>query len=1049
MRRFRVDDDDHSRCFSVCCSHHSHKCFKMPPASTATTCVPNPYKRTAQNAANMGRQSQQRVSNQHKRKHKLCSNNNKKKGRQGDQLTLEGTVAFQSERDCIICKAKKIREYLHSCTIPKRAHHVLCPLNTKTHGLGQLTEQSINSIADNKRYKSLTAPIRPEERFSSVNNTREAAATFFEVRTKTTTTTAAAAAVTMTEAQEDLLSPLGLSVAVGKLVDDKEFRQKHKAKGAPLAMLAFASEVSEKTIRNKDKNAFFQHFNNSLEIVVPACHNDLNPHCHSITGQKLLYVDWERTHGMQVPCPDAACQGMLKSERSNFSKNKTLFPIYGLEGSPLWCIVMVMVCPCCRRSYKSNDADILINIPAHAADAYPVETVYAQSTACHLSRQTTEVFSSLMVTYGNGEMCSKLLFNALNRECLRRLKVYYSVAQEKKDTNATITNYIEKDGEHMRQWPPLGDSIRDMYDTAASSRKNPWLISDHDRHTREMQSVKCDSTFAQDHTFQVTKNYQGKIGAMAAWDATSATGEIASAVLVPTTRTEHFAHAAQQLLKRPHFCPSVKCSDAWPNKKECWTSVIPGIEGRLGLIHYQKRIISTLRKKHVDYNEAVTHLLAAMHEHCSDDYEKLLTSLKNGTLSRAGKKCTSEEISDMKRSSVFRDRYAKYLRKRLHKHETIVQNLDDWFCRFKVTSSDDVNRPAGGRLDPIRMEPLFTADTKPAIENCKEKAQCLSDPLPLDKMYDMILPNPNSSHQLTECLSLRGESKLEAFHDRFAHFANCGMRASLADNLNLAGTARYNLSIRHKRSMVSNSQNPNENPLSKPEYRKKIPAGFDAIVPHFNHSELWYVNNLASAVGCCVPFPFAEVLPEDNGERFFSEYISIVMPSLKGVKSGDHGECLCALCRKSSTKNVIFTTAITTPTKATSTRNTTTNLKTPPPTATAAKNNYNNNVNSQITRKHTSLPHRPPNLIANGAHFHSLGAPIAIAPLIPMQHQMPFWYNCIAPMGPCCAKCAQWLTTRVGRPPHNPLCPNRQQINRCLLALAPPFMPSSWPVQLV
>jgi len=106
---------------------------------------------------------------------------------------------------------------------------------------------------------------------------------------------------------------------------------------------------------------------------------------------------------------------------------------------------------------------------------------------------------------------------------------------------------------------------------------------------------------------------------------------------------------------------------------------------------------------------------------------------------------------------------------------------------------------------------LFTADTKAAVDNCKDKARYLSDPLPLEKMYDKILPNPNSTHQLTEYLSLRGESKLEAFHDRFAHFANCGMRASLADNLNLAGTARYNLFIRHKRSMTS-SENPIKNP---------------------------------------------------------------------------------------------------------------------------------------------------------------------------------------------------------------------------------------------
>ena len=648
---------------------------------------------------------------------------------------------------------------------------------------------------------------------------------------------------------------------------------------------------------------------------------------------------------------------------------------------------------------------MLVNLPVHAADSYPVETVHAvPNTSCHLARQSTEVFATMMVTYGNGELCSKLLCNAVNRDYLHRLKCYCSIAKEKKGlaAAANTTNCVEKDGEFIKQFPPFGDSIRDMYDTAASSVKNPWCVSDHDRHVREIQSVNCDSTFAQDHTFQVTKNYQNKGGgAVAVWDAATATGEIASAVLVPSTKPEDFAHAAQQLLKRPMFKPKVKCSDTWPSKKEFWQSVCPGIEGRRGLFHYQKRIVSTLRKNHVDYNEAVTHLLAALYEHCSDDYERLLSALKNGTLSRTGKKYSSSEIADMKRTNTFRERYSKYLRKKLHQHETICQNLDDWFCRFKVTASEG-SRPAGGRLDPIRFEPLFTADTKQAIQNCKEKAMYISDPLPLQDMYDEILPNPNSSHQLVEYLSLRGESKLEAFHDRFAHFANCGMRASLADNLNLAGTARYNLSIRHKRSRAS-SKNPIENPMSSPECRKKIPVGWERVVPCFNHSELSFVNQLAADVGCRVPFPYAEVLPEDNGERFFSEHMSIVIPSLSGVRRGEYGECMCALCKRTSTKTVVFAVASPTKTPPRATMEIVTGnnevsiTTTSPPQQTTI-----NNVNSNVARRHASLPPGIANQIANGAHnsasrnlFGAPVPPVAIAPqLIPMQFQLPFCCNC-------------------------------------------------------
>ena len=154
-----------------------------------------------------------------------------------------------------------------------------------------------------------------------------------------------------------------------------------------------------------------------------------------------------------------------------------------------------------------------------------------------------------------------------------------------------------------------------------------------------------------------------------------------------------------------------------------------------------------------------------------------------------------------------------------------------------------------------------------------------------------MLPNPNSSHQLTEFLSKRGESKLEAFHDRLAHFANCGMRNSLADNLNLAGAARFNISIRHKRSLVT-TENPSEKQLLD---RKSMPATWERIVPCFNHSELWHANNMAKSVGSEHPFPHAKVLQKHNGETFFSDYVS-TLKEIGKKQRGPAGECLCQLC---------------------------------------------------------------------------------------------------------------------------------------------------------
>jgi len=133
----------------------------------------------------------------------------------------------------------------------------------------------------------------------------------------------------------------------------------------------------------------------------------------------------------------------------------------------------------------------------------------------------------------------------------------------------------------------------------------------------------------------------------------------------------------------------------------------------------------------------------------------------------------------------------------MHPPNTICERLDDWFVQFKVTASEG-SRPALGRLDPVTKEPLFASETKEAVANDKLKAQRLQDPLPLDCMCSVTAPNPNSGHGLPEHLSHRGESNLEAFHLMLAHLSNNGMRETLADDLNPTGTARHNLTIRHK-----------------------------------------------------------------------------------------------------------------------------------------------------------------------------------------------------------------------------------------------------------
>ena len=154
------------------------------------------------------------------------------------------------------------------------------------------------------------------------------------------------------------------------------------------------------------------------------------------------------------------------------------------------------------------------------------------------------MFDLLMPTYGNGDLCSRLLYNAMNQSYLERVESYYSYHKEHSKASIVPKPYVAKDGGFIKAYPPLGDAIRDTYDAASSTALTPRGISDHDRHTREIQNVTCSRIIAQDHTHEVTKNYfqRKRIGANALWDVSTETGEIACAVLVPTTKTIHYAH---------------------------------------------------------------------------------------------------------------------------------------------------------------------------------------------------------------------------------------------------------------------------------------------------------------------------------------------------------------------------------------------------------------------------------------------------------------------------------------------------------------------------
>ena len=122
---------------------------------------------------------------------------------------------------------------------------MLCPRNTKTQGKGPISKQQEATMAEEKTLKALySAPLEYHGKGSAVN-TKEVASGFFDVKTKSKQPRAS---VCLAAAQEDVdfCQPVSMMVAMDS------FREKHKSKGAPLAMLAFATVVRDVVMSSVD-----------------------------------------------------------------------------------------------------------------------------------------------------------------------------------------------------------------------------------------------------------------------------------------------------------------------------------------------------------------------------------------------------------------------------------------------------------------------------------------------------------------------------------------------------------------------------------------------------------------------------------------------------------------------------------------------------------------------------------------------------------------------------------------------------------------------------
>lgn len=651
-----------------------------------------------------------------------------------------------------------------------------------------------------------------------------------------------------------------------RLSDEPYLESLKKNCKAPIGIAVLADYINSQvaTKRQKDKNmssspqfsvqydSYRKYFApGSIEFIFPCERRDRVPlpYYHAIEGFKYLYVDWTMSHPhIQLRCTESGCGGYLQRLRLEYQKNKTLVPIVTQDETTAYANVMKYFCKSCGVHIAGNEGALLASLPVEVRNAYPVLPRYASETGdrtfFHLSTVVSDDLEDNIVTYANGDKFSRKIWRRKVLGYNRRLLEYFSICRGK--PHKPYLDIVEYCGDFQA---PSGSQLYDTFKMAEKSPLTVSGISEFDRHRREIIGVKCEDNMAIDWTFEGLKNFTLKEqGAKAIFTMNNGDGEVAMAAIVPSTKVSDISHGVKQVSRRAYFNPKAIFTDTWPAKLEFWFSIFGRIVGVLGIFHFIKRIVDTLRPSHMSFHPALKDLQDCVYQYRQSCLEALISVLRRGTMSTGNPKpMTDEEIVAMRKTKAWRQRFARFLPKEILPPETIRIRLEEWYTKYK---SD---------VDPISGHYLF-AGTKDSVKNQKNHAEHIQWPDNVE-MYTEIKPGPKSSHQLTSYRSKNPESQLESFHGQLANFGNGRMSDELADDIHLRGIADRNRKIRHQVAVRQGIYSVD-----------KIKAHLSDLPLLGNHSFGKIINDLAHECGCSPPFPNVEVLPQDNGEQFLSQY---------------------------------------------------------------------------------------------------------------------------------------------------------------------------------
>jgi hypothetical protein len=864
-------------------SHHG-----TIPYTTNCTVVNNaPY------SAIMGVQSQRRNGSiakcmkratKRKAKHRMA------------QHSIDGSVPFHPLSHCKICKVRaankaarreKFRE-------PKRSHHRLCPKNRKTRGMSEATVLGANEFMQNRKSNSTRTPIFPPSIAPP-----PPAYQFFERRPATavalSTSTSDPAAKTSIARNTALTSgPSNLRLEVDsriKIFHSESAFHWAKDKAFPPAVGLMAdyicgllehrrpadtSEPLPTTILMEEAIHNYRQFfaPGKLDFTFPSAAAEAgapSPYYHALQETTIMLVDWKLAFPNQsLRC--YTCKNTLEHERTNFSKKRSLFPLWSHNG-PTWCVVMNYKCSSCNICYAANDGRLLSMLNPAVAAAYPVMPTYAAGTF-HLHRDFTDFLEPLMRTYGNGPLISSMVY--------RKMGIQYTRSAETYIARGSKANFISAAEYHGQIFPPTDKGIRDAYLHSEYSELKPYGHSNFERYEREMQSVEIskDEMCAFDWTFAVVGNYANLPGAKCCFTMNKgSTGEMADVKIVASTSVSQVSHAMIQRKMRAKdaFDPGVVYHDTCPHLQTFLKGIFgQSLEAKLGLFHLLHRIVETLDPRSELYWQCLVALKNCIYSYYDGDEAKLITALKNGTFSRDGQKWTDQEIRDLRHSKIWNPKCGSYLRKLILQGSTIAHRLQLWIQRW-LSAIDFAGRP------------VFTQNTeKIALEQLK-KVEHVADSSFMEH-YEEIPPGPRSTHGLSKWRSNRPESQLEGDHLDLAHYANGGMRKELADALTLGGVCEGNVK---KRWRYASNKKKQAGLVDTPT------ASFANIPVYFDHSYLHHLNGLAASGGLDPIFDDVRVPPSsNNGDVYLSKYFDPQQIRNQTTKQDLKTKmCLCTPCR--------------------------------------------------------------------------------------------------------------------------------------------------------